>query len=648
MHKKKTFFSTIVVILFFICGINVSATSYYVSNSGNDAANGTSPATAWKTISKINSTTFSPGDSIKFRCGDRWFEALTLTESGTSSAYITITSYGTGAKPKLYGSKAVTSFTKLPGYDNVYRLNELVDYDLYYGIPGSSSRASIIWKISGDDTRYWSSRQTSFAELSSNYDYYWQNDSVYVYYDGDINNVDTLEVMQLAWGITLGNGAGGEYITIEGLDLQFWASRCIGMYNYPEITKHGFQLRNCHLAYTASREDAVGYGVAIAYCDMIIENNDAHDNGRRNISLNLVANTSDAIMRDVIVRNNTLHDGYHTTGVDMSMHSPDNYVRNIHICNNLIYDRYEGNGHPSESVFLQNYEGAAPKDHYDSIYIYNNIILNTTLDGVYLEYIGDHVYIINNTMTGGWIDETQSWLQTRAFVFYTTSGGHLTVMNNIFCNYTGNSVESFDGASDGGSVPDTFDYNLNYSAQNPNASFIWTDVPGSGTDWYWSQYDNLAANGYEVNSPDPAPPCMMDSTGTTAESAVLRSSSPAIGAGNSISFVTTDYFGNVRDPLHPTIGAIEYNPDIPHGEKLVRLQNSSPLIYPNPVTNVLYIDLAYSSTIRLMDVTGKILCEKTNSDIRESINCSSMQSGIYVVQILTEDHAVYTDKIIVK
>ncbi len=47
-----------------------NATNYYVSNTGNDGAAGTSTGAAWQTIAKVNASSFSPGDSILFKCGE--------------------------------------------------------------------------------------------------------------------------------------------------------------------------------------------------------------------------------------------------------------------------------------------------------------------------------------------------------------------------------------------------------------------------------------------------------------------------------------------------------------------------------------------------------------------------------------------------
>ncbi|OXM14398.1 right-handed parallel beta-helix repeat-containing protein [Paenibacillus herberti] len=77
-------------------------TTYYVSNSsGNDANNGLSQTTAWKTMAKVSGITFQPGDRILLKSGDTWNEKLTLKGSGTKASPITITSFGTGNKPLI-------------------------------------------------------------------------------------------------------------------------------------------------------------------------------------------------------------------------------------------------------------------------------------------------------------------------------------------------------------------------------------------------------------------------------------------------------------------------------------------------------------------------------------------------------------------
>jgi hypothetical protein len=78
---------------------------YYVSVvSGDDANAGTSPRTAWKTLAKVNATTFSPGDRILFKSGSSWTGQLWPKGSGTERRPIVIGNYGGEAKPVINGA----------------------------------------------------------------------------------------------------------------------------------------------------------------------------------------------------------------------------------------------------------------------------------------------------------------------------------------------------------------------------------------------------------------------------------------------------------------------------------------------------------------------------------------------------------------
>ena len=77
-----------------------NATVYYVSNNGNDSADGRSPATAWKTIGKVNTlTNADAGSYVCFERGGLWRGEELLARAG-----VTYTAYGEGDKPMLYGS----------------------------------------------------------------------------------------------------------------------------------------------------------------------------------------------------------------------------------------------------------------------------------------------------------------------------------------------------------------------------------------------------------------------------------------------------------------------------------------------------------------------------------------------------------------
>lgn len=98
-------------------GGTTGGTTFYVDNCGiigNDSNSGTSPSNAWLTIAKVNSSTFSPGDSIKFNGGCIWREQLTVPSPGSASNPIIIGSYGSGPAPTISGSQLATAWVTEP------------------------------------------------------------------------------------------------------------------------------------------------------------------------------------------------------------------------------------------------------------------------------------------------------------------------------------------------------------------------------------------------------------------------------------------------------------------------------------------------------------------------------------------------------
>lgn len=91
------FITRVVAVCLLLMGV-ARATTYYVSPVGNDSRAGTSQATAWKSIEKVNSTTFLPGDSVLFQGGGTFLGGLSFGsgETGTAANPITISTYGTG------------------------------------------------------------------------------------------------------------------------------------------------------------------------------------------------------------------------------------------------------------------------------------------------------------------------------------------------------------------------------------------------------------------------------------------------------------------------------------------------------------------------------------------------------------------------
>lgn len=80
------------------------ATTYYVSPTGSDAANGTSSRSPVATLARASQLPLKAGDRLLLARGGSWTGTLRLAASGTSRAPITVGAYGTGALPRLAGS----------------------------------------------------------------------------------------------------------------------------------------------------------------------------------------------------------------------------------------------------------------------------------------------------------------------------------------------------------------------------------------------------------------------------------------------------------------------------------------------------------------------------------------------------------------
>jgi hypothetical protein len=73
--------------------------TYYVSASGDDAADGTSPATAWRTLGRATAAVLPPGTQLLLEGGAQFTGPLTLTQedAGDPGNPVSVGSYGQGS-----------------------------------------------------------------------------------------------------------------------------------------------------------------------------------------------------------------------------------------------------------------------------------------------------------------------------------------------------------------------------------------------------------------------------------------------------------------------------------------------------------------------------------------------------------------------
>ncbi|WP_270170221.1 right-handed parallel beta-helix repeat-containing protein [Paenibacillus sp. SYP-B4298] len=93
-------------------------TTYYVdAQDGNDQWSGTTASRPWKSLDKVNATTFQAGDRILLKKNRTWFGQLHPKGSGASGNPITIGSYGIGNRPVINGGSLTSGAA-------VYLLNQ--------------------------------------------------------------------------------------------------------------------------------------------------------------------------------------------------------------------------------------------------------------------------------------------------------------------------------------------------------------------------------------------------------------------------------------------------------------------------------------------------------------------------------------------
>ena len=106
--------------------------TYFVSPDGNDAASGLSVKDAWKSIDKVNSFVFQPGDKVLFESGKTFYGQLKVQGSGVEGKPITLSSFGGSERPVINFGAAEGAGILLENVDHWEVVGmEVVSYEPY-------------------------------------------------------------------------------------------------------------------------------------------------------------------------------------------------------------------------------------------------------------------------------------------------------------------------------------------------------------------------------------------------------------------------------------------------------------------------------------------------------------------------------------
>lgn len=211
--------------------VKVAGTTFYISPSGNDANDGKSPATAWKTPTAVvnRNLQIKSGDAVLFERGAvfRYAGSITLKNGVYYGAY------GTGDKPCIYGSAQnyVTAKWTSQG-NNLWLLETPLGKDV--GLIVFNHGEQVGWK------------RSSKQELKQNYDFYsdkLNGHRIYLYLDKDPSkSFKSIEIG--ADHRLLFMESGAKDITIENLTIKYTGAHAIRGSNCSNIV-----VRNCEIGY---------------------------------------------------------------------------------------------------------------------------------------------------------------------------------------------------------------------------------------------------------------------------------------------------------------------------------------------------------------------------------------------------------------
>jgi len=312
----------IIAILIMATGM-VSATTYYVSDSGDDDLAGTSTDTAWVTIAKLNADgNHTSGDTVLFKRGDAWNcydDEILKAKDG-----IIYGAYGTGNKPVLMNGYAIVADSNWTE-DTAHALWNTTDTITY--------EVANLWNSSGSVSR---NKTNSNVTLANQGDWMYEvatqvvminsTDNPHTVYGDLILSVDNMVI----------NITNADNVIISNLSLLYANDGVWG------LSANNVTIVDCEIAYMggAYQSGTTRYGNGITFWlssnNTIVKNNVIHD--VYDAAITHQANLHTSTIENAIVQNNIMYqcdEGYeywnyaNESGINKNILVDQNTVFNI-------------------------------------------------------------------------------------------------------------------------------------------------------------------------------------------------------------------------------------------------------------------------------------------------------------------------------
>lgn len=433
-----------------------------------------------------NGETFSAGD-----------EMVISSDGGTYRSYFTVPSAGSSGTPITY---TFDSAVKICGAD-------LFDsgWTVYSGSVYQVAATTEVTDLYYDGE--WGTLQASAGACTSNGDWYWASNVLYLYSSG--GNPGTVYTSPGVEGSVRDHcfRCDQSYVTIDGngAELYYGQGQGLFIYNNNQITGINVDNLRCHHTKTPW-----GQPVHIVNClNSNFTRIEAYESGTDGNAFQITVWAYDeTTFGNILVEDCSFHDSHHSA-FDLIMLTGRSPLANVTVRRCRGYDsRHQG------FMFLNANTG--PGYEASEIYFYDNQSYNNGRVGICFQgdYFDDCV-IVNNTSYGNGTDNvTSNWgpgiqAECRGAIIKN----NVCAENNI--NTSGDIQIS---VSDGGGTPNDVDYNLAYSS---SGSTVYEE---DSTGYTHAAYQSF---GQQVNAPTPADPLFTDPENGDF---TRQSGSPCIGA----------------------------------------------------------------------------------------------------------------------
>ena len=603
--------------------LNLNASTYFVSNSlGNDTNSGLSSQTPIKSISRLNTFNFLPGDSILFKSGDTFLGMFWLKGSGDSSHPIVVDTYGGLDKASINGdgyqscillfNNEFISINNLDIFNENSHLDSLGNIKLLAGFSGASNT----WG-SGKNVRFGIKIVATSKSLTG---FSFNNLKIHDIYPSPV----------LSQNIHKGYG-----IKIESQSdtLSFLYNRISDLKIY-----------NCDISKTGH------YGIWVK--SLGLNGIDSVKNSNINIlecnfedtgGSGFVPNKS----KNILVQNSSFnHSG---SSIDPRMWKRGSGLWTFDCKDVIVQHNYFMNAHGPQDSYGAHIDYGNENVVFQYNYSYNN-------EGGFAEILGDNIncgYRYNISVNDGYrLDPNNSSWDKKGKIFWISnfcgSGprcpnvGSFIYNNTIFVNDSLNPEIYFWPNIGDVHLYNNLIYVGSYGNQIPTLIQNTSNILNISHNIFYDS-SRLDLDSDLMNNAIFENPQLVNSFNQGVNNPLfykIQNSSIAIGNGKLISGSNDstnylnnnggkDYFGNlVSNSLLPNIGA--YNGESPSGYNTLKEQ----LIYAYPTATIDYLQLKSKSSegpfeTYIYDINGKYI----SNQIGDKISLINLKKGIYLLKV---------------